>query len=692
MLSSLVGLPHVLSAALATVAFGAPIDWSRDGRWIAHLAVDSAEAPALPHGWILAPAIPSPTPAAARRVYRLWATRAGSSDSVLLAESSDPLSSPTWGPDGRSLVFGRFVATQPDGPSSVRGRYEVVVQSGLDQKRVIVVQPDLELDAESRAAIVLLRPTLSADGRRLAIPRPGPAGGVWLLRLDEDRVSRTIDAARFPAWSPDGLRLVYLKLAPGPDGPGVSVHLLNPAGGGDRLLSNDAALTASPPVWGLDSQTILMIASPTRGPFRHTQVDLVRINVEAGFSARISTLEAAAPVNVPQRFRGPATAVGERLPTIHVELALDGEQEQGVCLVDADGQDQVMKWYTVQTQNTFKRFHPLDAGLRIRAPALSPDGRTLAFRVLDGGPSGLAAFCDLNTEEIVLIAPDAATRDRWLDRLAACAVDLIQTWLPMTAGDGPGNRATILPILSELGGIHPRQYRLQRLAKFARSLLEELPPADRADPSPESFEEFRLFFAYLNRDYATAERHLDAVEAASDDPGSRLRWLCLRTQILLGQGEVDRARGIIDYIDRETNVRAVKLEHSPAGPVLTEVENPENAWAKHLAQKATDGALRRAQAGMDGLDFEEAREPDPGLGPGELDRMPNLPFAPNAGVDQGLNPIAPDEFGGIAPPRPRPRIFVEPGDGVEGPAGRPFRAPAPPPPGDVPILHLEQEN
>ncbi|MDG3002966.1 hypothetical protein [Paludisphaera mucosa] len=683
MFSSLAGLSCVLSAALMTSSPLAPVDWSRDGRWIAYTLVDSPDAPALPPGWLLAPSGSEAGPtsssviAGSQKTFRVWATRVKGPDSVLIEESKQPLSSPTWGADGRTLVYGRFVSSQPDSPSSQRGRYEVVVQSGLDQKRVVVVQPDLELEAAARSSIPFLGPTLSADGRRLAVPRPGPDAGVWVVHLDEDRATRAIDEARMPAWSPDGHRLAYLKSKPGPDGePVVSVHLLNPAGTADRVLSIEASLTASFLTWGLDGQSLLMIANPRRGPFRNTQVDLVRVGLDTGQTSPVSTLEAVAPTNAPRRFRGPTTLAGaEKSPAVRVGLALDGEQEQAVCLVDTEGQDQVVKWGNLHTQNTFKRFHPLDAGLQIGSPAVAPDGRSLVFRVEDGG-AGLVALLDLNSEEVTLVAPDAGARIRWLDRLAACAVTLLQTWLPSPDADGAGVRATVLPLLAELGGVHPRQFRLKRLAKFASGLVHEPgDPVPASGTGRDGLAEFRLLFAYLNQDYTAAERHLGAIEATTTDPHARLRWLCLRAQILLSEGEVDRARGMIAYIDRETQPQALSIEDVPSGFQIESVANPQNAWAKHLAQKATQGALVRGrngqvdpQAGLDGQTAE--------MGGWDVDRMPNLPFAPNPGVEQGLVPLQPDELG--VPPQIRiPGLIEPPAPGLQPPARMPRFAPPP---------------
>ena len=66
------------------------------------------------------PPTPAPRPGRRRR-YRLWATRADTGASVLLEESTGPLTAPGWSPDGRALAFGRVVA-EADGHGPVRGR------------------------------------------------------------------------------------------------------------------------------------------------------------------------------------------------------------------------------------------------------------------------------------------------------------------------------------------------------------------------------------------------------------------------------------------------------------------------------------------------------------------------------------------------------------------------------------------
>ncbi|WP_337177569.1 hypothetical protein [Paludisphaera sp.] len=679
MASSLLGVACLLTAASATSHPTGPVDWSRDGRWIAWTAVEAADAPALPRGWLLRTEAPPPPPAGApgRRIHRVWAARFPSLESVLIQETADPVSSPCWSADGRAMAYARFVPSDPDGGGDRRGRFEVVVRSGLDEERVEVIHPDLTLDAAGREAIASIRPALGPDGRRVAVPRPGSPAGFWLVSPGGagGGAVETFEDGLSPTWSPDGRRLAYLTVEPGPGGAPLVALRVNPSRLGDeRPLWVDSSLTTDFLGWASDGQSLLAITNPLRGPLRNAQRDLVQIDLDGRMLGRPSTLEAIPPADNQRRLRGPGL-IGprERPASIRVDLSMDETQEEGICLIETGDEEQVLRWGNVRTQNTFKRFHPLDAGMRIGSPALAPDGRTAAFRVDDGTGAGLLALIDLDTEELTLLAPDETTRRRWLDRLADCALAHLREWLP--SGDETPSRPTALPILAELGGVHPRRYTLGRLARFAAPLLKE-----PAEGETDGLDEFRLFFSYLNQDYDSASRWLDAVEAATEDPDARLRLLGLRAQILLGAGKVDAARGIIDYLGREARSTAMSIEEAAGGYVLADEASPQAGWVAHLREKSSDAALRRMGVGLDGRPLStEPADPFAAFEEGDdQDRMPNAPFAPAPDGDPGIVPIVPDEFN---PPGLRPDNFIPPpAPGPRPPGLLPRFAPFPPAP------------
>ncbi|OJW19505.1 MAG: hypothetical protein BGO49_09305 [Planctomycetales bacterium 71-10] len=646
----------MLTAALATACPTGPVDWSRDGLWIAWTAVELPDSPALPRGWLRSPLGDEPPPASGRNSHRIWATRFPSLESALILDSPHPLSSPCWSADGRSMAYARFVSSDPARDGVQRGRFEVVIRSGLDRERSVVIDPGLALDAEGRKSLAASRPALGPDGRRVVVPRPGRESGLWLVLLDDSGAVMTLEDAVAPAWSPDGRRLAFLKVRPGPAGPPVvSLHVSPPAARLDGPLGIENALTPDFLAWAPDGRSLLAIANPMRGPFRSTQLDLVRIGLDGGPAGRPSNLESTPPANANRRLQGQVgMADPGKPPSLRIELSMDAGQEEGVCLVETNGREQILRWGNLLTQNTFKRFHPLDPGLRIDAPALAPDGRTAAFRVDDGTGAGLLALIDLNTEELSLVAPDEATRRRWLDRLADCALSHLLEWIP--GEEVASARPTVLPILAELGGLHQRRYTLSRLARFASPLLKE-----RAGEGPDGLDEFRLFFSYLNQDYASASRWLDAVEAGTDDPEALLRWLGLRAQIFLGDGQVEKARGIIDYLARETRRPSLSVEETAGGYKLSGEPLPDAAWVDHLRQKSSDLAAQRIRPGRgDRVDGGEPVDPFSDFEAGGPDPIPNIPFAPPPGVV----PIVPDEFN---PPGLRPRNLMVP----PAPDGRP---------------------
>ncbi|MDR3618155.1 MAG: hypothetical protein P4L85_02305 [Paludisphaera borealis] len=706
MLSSLIGLSRVLASSLLATSFAAPLEWSPNGQWLAFTITDVESTSILRDGWLhpkVESAPSTPAAAAPSRVgakHRVWASKFGANESVLIEESRWPLSSPAWAVDGRSLIFGRFVPVSDDADQPlVRGRYEVVVQSGLDQKKVIVVLPELDLEAEQLAAIIGLKPEISPDGRYLALPRPGKSAGVVVVRLDQGAVVKTIDGARHPSWAPNGLRLLFVQELEGRTGESARVvNILNRDLGSARPLKTNVALLDAPPIWSLDGQSILAVAQTTRAGMHNTQIDLVRIGLDSGPILPVMNFEGPSmggPRNrnarLPMRRPGAGPGFGQAIPpgpalaadlvVVKSTMSLDREQEQCVAMIEIDGQEQSMRWCNIRTQRSAKLFHPLDLTLKIGSPSISPDGQTVAFRVEAPGMLGLPAYCDMATEAVTLIAPDGPTQRVWLELLASCSADILKTWSPQGLGVKPVARATILPSPVEIAGNNPRQIRLRRLAKIANGLLNQPAPADARD-EPTSQAELRLFFDYLRGDYSAADARLAAVEARAADPETRLRWLCLRAQILIGQGELERARGLVDYVARATRPQSHEIEDTPLGPVMSTIPNPASDWSNDLAQTLHDGALRRSRSqlvgGMaDGEGIENFTPPGvwEALDGRVLDARPQFPFAPNEQGDAGEGFDA-ARFGGrmlVTPPRPR---FTEPPMPNEPPV-QPTAPPAP---------------
>ena len=407
-------------------------------------------------------------------------SRAAATESVLIAESRWPLSSPSWSTDGRSLAFGRFVPASDDADQTlVHGRYEVVVQSGLDHKKVIVAVPELSLEADHLAAITHLKPVISPDGRYLAVPRPGKSSGVVIVRLDSGTAVKTIDGAQNPSWAPDGLRLLFVLESRDSDGRITrTLHVLNRDMGSARQVPSDLTLLDARPIWALDGQSILAVAQPPPALGRNFQlhVALHCISLGAGPVRPMITLETMARMLQPNHLGGrllpPRGEIRATPPpsVVRSALSLDRDQEECIAMIEISGQPQALRWCNIRNQRVAKLLNPLDLQIPIGAPAISPDGQSVAFRAEAPGMLGLPAVCDLDTEAITLIAPDEPPRRLWLEVLAARSAEILKSLLEPKVGRRP-----VAPQRSDGATIDPR---------VSVPMLNPTRPAAVAEPDP----------------------------------------------------------------------------------------------------------------------------------------------------------------------------------------------------------------
>ena len=99
-------------------------------------------------------------------------------------------------------------------------------------------------------------------------------------------------------------------------------------------------------------------------------------------------------------------------------------------------------------------------------------------------------------------------------------------------------------------------------------------------------DEARLFFDYLREDYPAALDSLERLEARTSSPDERLRLLSLRAQIFLGQGATDRAAETIAFLETVPRASSTRLEITPAGPVLTDEDDPRRGWPSYLSSRS----------------------------------------------------------------------------------------------------------
>ena len=425
-------------------------------------------------------------------VYRVWATRPDSGESVLLEESRGPLTSPAWSPDGKALAFGRLVP-EDDG----RARFEIVLQEAPDRQRILSSRPHQEIHAKA-ADLPGLALAWSPDGRYLAVPFFQQNLGLAILRAENGRVLKVVEDAYLPSWSPDSSKLAFVR-----GGDAESLQLLDNSFGAPRQLA-EIGQTGQVPTWSRDNESLLVVArrsGPRAARAPSQQVELLRVGVDTGHVERIAHMTTE-PIGRDDLFHG-------------ASFSLDRDGDDLFYTSDVEGQPTAISWFRLRTKETYKRFHPIDTAFQVGALAVSPDGKTLAMRV--GGPGYLAppAVCDLATERLTPLVPDDSARVEWISTFVTAARDLLETVLPAATVDGvPVERATLLPIPGEFASAPQVGSRLRRLGRLARPLCDR--PADAA-PAPPALQalldEARLFFDYLREDYHAALDSLERLEA-----------------------------------------------------------------------------------------------------------------------------------------------------------------------------------
>jgi hypothetical protein len=109
-------------------------------------------------------------------------------------------------------------------------------------------------------------PAFAADGKRLVFTRLG--SGIFRINLDGTGLHRLTSGARdsFPAWSPDGKRVAFLR----PTKAAWAVFTVPPSGGTPHRLQQ--APSSGRPQWTADGKTLLL----------PTAADISKVNPQTG--------------------------------------------------------------------------------------------------------------------------------------------------------------------------------------------------------------------------------------------------------------------------------------------------------------------------------------------------------------------------------------------------------------------------
>jgi Tol biopolymer transport system component len=643
----------LLTTTLVAGWGGVPMSWSPDSQWLSYTVAPGTDRDEREPGWLFDTSREGATPRDPRgpsvpkassdsTFYRIWTSHRDDESSALIEESAWPLTAPSWSRSGRALAFCRFVPVSTEShPTAPRGRLEVVIQQSLERKRTVLAVPDFELELDARAMFPQVAVAWSPDGQYLAFPRPGRNPSILIIKVESRRLLQTIEHAVMPAWSPDGSKLAFIR---GEDLEENRLQVVERVGQTFVAVRPTLAVdrVKAEPFWTSDGRSIYVVVEKV-GP-RSSELGLERVMLETGEVFPIHNLSAP---EIPRRaalIRG---------------LAIDFDRQEERCFfsVDIEGRDTDVVWSVPRERGIFKRFHPVDGSMRIGSLAVSPDGRAVAVRF--GPPTALTlpAIYDLTTEQTSLVMPDEAARGAWLAVLVRTARVLLLDGLPAVVAEGRiAGRPTLLPLPGEISPHHSSLPRLARLGRIGSAVCNvprrrEAGEADR-DSGSAATPEDRLFFDYLQGDFAAADADLNALEPRVVAARHRLALLSLRAQILWSKGDTTRSRAVADYLITAEGGPIHRFEETPLGPVLTAEPDSGQSWARYLSSRTN------------------AKEPAPAsLPPSELlpDHLPpDLP-----------NPFAPPDHPEIERGRAAPFVPFVPG-GDLGPFQREPARPAAP--------------
>ncbi|MDB5351032.1 MAG: periplasmic component of the Tol biopolymer transport system [Planctomycetota bacterium] len=557
----------LLGANLVLPGAPSPVSWSPDGRWLAYVQeIRPVRLPITP-GWLFRveakeavvdrAVLDATRPAS---LYRLWATKPDTGESVMLAESRGPLTSACWSRDGTGLAFGRLVRG-----SDSTAQWETVIQDSPDRQRVVHREP-VTGPEPSADKIQTLTLAWSPDGRILAAPKLQPPG-LLLLRATDGRVERSLDGALHPRWAPNDSRLAYVQA-----GRERGVYLLDIRQESRRLTDFAPESDRLPaPVWSRDGQSLLILRRTLGSPSpdqkgTRSELQLVKSRADNGQTELAVNL-----VHDPIGREG--TLLGSWFT-----LDPDGDDLFYATAMPDQRQAQITWSYQARPEEVHKRLNPYDESGILAALAACPGSRGLAFRVGERGIWSPPAVCDPDSERVLLLAPDDASRMEWVGRLLETMLLILRDQLPDPAlVDGtPVERPSLLPSPGELEPGDPIWLRLGRLSRMGLQIV---------GPSSPDKDELRLAFAYFARDYPAAIASVESLLTRADSADQRLRLLSVRAQIDLMRRDFDHARPLIDYLAKASVGPSHEIVETVARPRLRKLSDPRSGWPGFLSQK-----------------------------------------------------------------------------------------------------------
>ncbi len=245
------------------------------------------------------------------RRYRLIIADSDGANPRVVLQSAQPIMSPAWSPDARSLAYVSFEG----------GTASIFVQTLASGQRVRV----------SARSGINGAPAWSPDGRRLAVTLSRRDGNVdvYLLTLASQELERLTDSPAIdtePAWSADGRSIYFTS----DRGGAPQVYRMNAtAGAAPQRITFEGTYNARPRI-APDGRRMAVVTLD-RGAYRIAAVDLERRGSQVLTSGRLDESPSFAPNGAMLIY---ATREGRR--GVLATVSIDGRVQQRLAGVDGD--------------------------------------------------------------------------------------------------------------------------------------------------------------------------------------------------------------------------------------------------------------------------------------------------------------------------------------------------------------------